>query len=91
MGSAGGEAEQGLLEALLGHEQMVADPRISAAQAASVLNMTVAQVYRLMRLGRLATHGPPGTSWQLLLSDVERYRDRGEAITVKEAARLLRC
>jgi excisionase family DNA binding protein len=53
--------------------------------------LTVAQVYRLMQLGRLPTHGPRKTARQLLLSDVGRYRDRGEAITVREAAKLLRC
>jgi hypothetical protein len=36
-------------------------------------------------------YGPPNTFWQLRLSDVERLRDRGEPIPVKEAARLLRC
>jgi hypothetical protein len=43
-----------------------------------------------MALGRLPTHGPPNTFWQLRLSDVERLHDRGESIPLKEAARLLR-
>jgi hypothetical protein len=44
-----------------------------------------------MALGRPPTRGPPNTFWQLRLSDVERLRNRGEPIPLKEAARLLRC
>jgi hypothetical protein len=64
---------------------------ISAAQAATILGKTVEHVHRLMALGRLPKHGPPNTFWQLRLSGVERLRDRGEPISLKEAARLLRC
>jgi hypothetical protein len=83
--------EEQAFDPLLGQRRMVADPRISAAQAATVLGKTVEHVHRLMALGRLPRHGPPSTFWQLRLSDVERLRDRGEPIPLKEAARLLRC
>lgn len=69
---------------------MVDDPRISAAQAAVVLGKPVTYVYRLMSLGQLPTYGGPHSFRQLRLSDVERHRDLGESIPLKEAARLLR-
>jgi hypothetical protein len=85
------ELEQQPFDRLVGQQRMVADPRISTAQAATILGKTVEHVYRLMALGRLPTHGQPNTFWQLRLSDVERLRDRGEPIPLKEAARLLGC
>jgi hypothetical protein len=83
------EVEMGFLDPLFGMKRMVDDPRIPPAQAAVVLGVSVAQVYRLMKLGRLPRHGAPNTSWELLLSDVEQLRDRGRTITLKQAARLL--
>jgi hypothetical protein len=91
MASEDDELAEQPFDPLLGQQRMVADPRISAAQAATILGKTVEHVHRLMALGRLPTHGPPNTFWQLRLSDVERLRDRGEPIPLKEAARLLRC
>jgi hypothetical protein len=85
------ELEEQPIDPLLGQQRMVADPRISAAQAATILGQTVQHVHRLMAWGRLPTHGPPNTFWQLRLSDVERFRGRSELIPLREAARLLRC
>ncbi|MEU0093899.1 hypothetical protein [Kribbella sp. NPDC006257] len=70
---------------------LVPDPRITPAQAAAILGLEVWQVHRLMDLGRLPKHGRPGTTRQLLLSDVKRLRDLGEQITLREAARFLHC
>ena len=50
---------------------MVADPRISAVQAAAILGCTAAQVYRLIAKGRLPAHGEKNSFRRLLLSDVE--------------------
>lgn len=85
------ELDEQPFDPLLGQQRMVADPRISAAQAATILGKTVEHVHRLMALGRLPRHGRPNTFWQLRLSNVERLRDRGEPVPLKEAARLLRC
>jgi hypothetical protein len=79
------------VDPLLGQPRMVSDPRISAAQAAEVLGKPVTYVYRLTALGRLRTHGGRNSYRQLRLSDVERFRDLGDTIPLKEAARILRC
>jgi hypothetical protein len=76
---------------VLGQPRMVADPRISIAQAADVLGKTPQQVYRLIKLGRLHRRGEPGKFWGLLLSDVVRLRDKGEPLKLAQAAPRLGC
>jgi hypothetical protein len=79
------------VDPILGQQRMVADPRISADQAAAVLGVLVAQVYRMVAKGWLPAHGDKHSYRRLLLSDVEAFRDRGEPIPLKEAAQILRC
>ncbi|WP_432887941.1 hypothetical protein ACQPYH_06345 [Kribbella sp. CA-245084] len=78
------------IDPLLGQPRLVDDPRISIAQGATVLGKTVAQVHRLVRLGRLPRHGPGKNGRPLLLSEVEALRAKGDPIPVKAAARTLR-
>lgn len=77
------------IDPLLGQPRMVDDPRISIAQGAAVLGMTVAQVHRLIRLGRLPRHGPANNGRPLLLSEVTTLHAKGDPIPVKLAARML--
>ena len=86
-GELGGEP----LDPLLRQPRMVADPRISADQAAQVLGKTSAHVRRMVDLGRLPRRGEPNKFRGLLLSDVLRCRERGEPIDFAAAANLLRC
>jgi hypothetical protein len=81
--------EEPPLDALLGQPRMVSDPRISVAQAAQILGKTRAQVYRMVKLGRLRRRGEPNKFRGLLLSDVLQCRDRGEPIEVADAAKVL--
>jgi hypothetical protein len=69
-----------------------ADPaeRISAAAAAEILGVDPTKVYRLMSKGRLKTFGEPHSFNRLRRGDVEEYRDRGEPISLRQAARILR-
>ena len=76
------------VDPLLGQPRMVSDPRISVDQAAQVLGKTPAQVYRLVKLGRLPRRGEPNKYRGLLLSDVLQYRERGDPIRVTEAAKI---
>jgi predicted DNA-binding transcriptional regulator AlpA len=78
------------IDPLLGQPRMVADPRISVAQAAEILGKTTERIYRLIQLGQLPRHGKPRKSRQLLLSDVLRLRGLGEPISIGQAARRLR-
>jgi hypothetical protein len=77
------------VDPLLGQPRMVADPRISIAQAAVVLGKKPAQVHRHVALGRLPRHGPANNGRPLLLSEVEALRDKGEPIPLKDAATML--
>jgi hypothetical protein len=77
------------LDALLGQPRMVSDPRISVAQAAQILGKTRAQVYRMVKLGRLRRRGEPNKFRGLLLSDVLQCRKRGDPIEVADAAKVL--
>jgi hypothetical protein len=77
------------VDPLLGQPRMVADPRISVAQAAVVLGKTPAQVYRLIKLGQLRRRGGPNTHYGIALSDAVELRDKGEPISLKQAARKL--
>jgi hypothetical protein len=86
-----GQAGDVVVDPLLAEQRMVEDPRISADQAAPILNLEIAQVHRLMSLGRLPTHGRPGSARRLLLSEVVRLRDLEEPIALGEAARVLHC
>jgi hypothetical protein len=78
------------MDPLLGQPRMVGDPRISIAQGAAALGKTVAQVHRLVKVGRLPRHGPANNGRPLLLSEVEALRDKGEPVPVTVAARILR-
>jgi predicted DNA-binding transcriptional regulator AlpA len=81
------------IDPLLGQPRMVADPRISVAQAAEILGKTTERIYRLIQLGQLprhGKHGKPRKSRQLLRSDVLRLRGLGEPISIGQAARRLR-
>jgi len=78
------------VDLLLGQPRMVADPRISTAQAAAILGLPPGQVRRLMARGELPVHGPPRSQRRLLLSQVRRLAALGEPITVGQAATILR-
>lgn len=65
------------------------DERISAAIAAEILGTDRNKVYRLMRKGRLKTHGELHSYNRLRRGDVEEYRARGEPISIRQAARIL--
>jgi hypothetical protein len=75
----------------LGQQRMVTDPRISAAQAATILGKTVEHLYRLTTLDQPPRHGPPNRFWQLRLSNVERVRDLGGGDPAEGSRQLLRC
>ena len=75
-------------EELLGEPIVVADPVITTAQTARVLEIRVVQVYRLVRQGWLQRHGAQRTARCILLSDVLVLR---EAITAADAAELIGC
>ncbi|MEV0291144.1 hypothetical protein AB0H36_44035 [Kribbella sp. NPDC050820] len=80
-----------LIDPLLAQPRMVADPRISIAQAGVVLGKRPSQVRRLIALGRLPRHGPASNTRPLVLSEVEALRDKGEPIKLVAAARRLGC
>lgn len=75
-------------ESLLGEPIVVADPRITGAQAARVLGITPAQVRSLVARGRLPRHSDRGRARQFRLSDV-RFLE--EPITVDQAAEIWTC
>lgn len=70
---------------------MVADPRITTAQAAVVLRVSPARVRHLLARGELVAQGRKHRERRLLLSDVERLAGLGEPITVRVAAQILGC
>jgi hypothetical protein len=84
-------ADDPVIDPVLGEPRMVADPRITADQAAAILGTNRAHSYRMVGQGRLPAYGSPHQTRRLLLSDVRRLKAREESIGLREAAHLLGC
>lgn len=79
------------VDPLLGQPRMVPDPRITTAQAATILGLTPARVRYLVERGELPVHGSPHSQRRLLMSQVRRLAELGEPITLRQAAKILGC
>jgi hypothetical protein len=84
---AGGPHENELpVDPLLGQPRLVADPRVSIAQASVVLGKSPTLVRKMVGDGRIPRHSRPRNGRPLLLSEVEALRDKGDPIRLRDAA-----